>query len=110
MIYSFIPARAGSSRLKDKNYLMLGSKRLFEWSIDIADKSDEVDKIIFSTDSDKYINYAKSIKLKKDLVIDKRNKKNSGQNIKIYDYLKEDFLKDNNYLDNEDYILMLLPT
>ena len=74
MIYSFIPARAGSSRLKDKYYLMLGSKRLFEWSIDIADKSDEVDKIIFSTDSDKYINYAKSIKLKKDLIIDKRNK------------------------------------
>ena len=30
MIYAFIPARSGSKRLKDKNYLMLKDKRLFE--------------------------------------------------------------------------------
>jgi len=110
MIYSFIPARAGSTRLKDKNFLMLENKRLFEWSIDIANKSKEVDKIIFSTDSDKYINYANSIQLSKELIIDKRSKKNSSKNIKIYDYLKNDFLKENKYLNDGDYILMLLPT
>jgi len=110
MIYSFIPARAGSTRLKDKNFLLLENKRLFEWSIDIANKSKEVDKIIFSTDSDKYINYANSIQLSKELIIDKRSKKNSSKNIKIYDYLKNDFLKENKYLNDGDYILMLLPT
>ena len=28
MIYAFIPARSGSTRLKDKNFLMLKDKRL----------------------------------------------------------------------------------
>ena len=62
MIYAFIPARSGSKRLKDKNYLMLKDKRLFEWSIECANNTKKIEKIIFSTDSNKYIEYAKSIR------------------------------------------------
>ena len=110
MIYGFIPARSGSSRLKDKNFLMLESKRLFEWSVETANKSTEIQKIIFSSDSDKYIEYTKSIKLNKELIIDKRSSANATNNTKIYEYLKGDFLKNNVYLKDDDYILMLLPT
>ena len=53
MIYAFIPARAGSTRLIDKNFLMLKNKRLFEWSMNTANESKEVNKIIFSSDSNK---------------------------------------------------------
>ena len=48
MIYAFIPARAGSSRLRDKNYLEFKGKVLFEWSIEAANKTSLIDKIIFS--------------------------------------------------------------
>ena len=48
MIYAFIPARAGSTRLIDKNFLILENKRLFEWSMNTANESKEVNKIIFS--------------------------------------------------------------
>jgi CMP-N-acetylneuraminic acid synthetase len=110
MIYAFIPARAGSTRLIDKNFLILKNKRLFEWSMNTANESKEVNKIIFSSDSNKYIEYANSINLNKDLIIDKRSSENSTKNTKIYDYLKGDFLKNNKYLNEKDFILMLLPT
>ena len=110
MIYAFIPARSGSTRLKDKNYLMLKDKRLFAWSIETANSAKNIDKIIFSSDSKKYIDYASSLKLKKELIIDKRSDINSGTNTKIYDYLKGDFLDNNSYLDKKDSLVMLLPT
>ncbi len=110
MIYAFIPARSGSTRLKDKNYLDLKGKKLFEWSIEAANKSNKVDKIIFSTDSKKYIEYVKTINLTKELIIDTRNNENSSSNKKIYDYLCNDFLDNNSFLKDDDLILMLLPT
>ena len=51
MIYGFIPARSGSTRLKDKNFLELKGKKLFEWSIEAANRASKIDKIIFSSDS-----------------------------------------------------------
>ena len=38
MIYAFIPARSGSKRLANKNILMLKNKRLFQWSVEFANK------------------------------------------------------------------------
>ena len=110
MIYAFIPARAGSTRLKDKNYLDLKGKKLFEWSIEAANKANKVDKIIFSTDSKKYIEYMKTVNLTKELILDIRNDENSSSNKKIYDYLCNDFLDNNSFLEDDDLILMLLPT
>lgn len=110
MIYAFIPARSGSKRLKDKNYLMLKDKRLFEWSIECANNTEKIEKIIFSTDSNKYIEYAKSIRLDKELIIDYRSDLNSSSETKIFDYLKSDFIKNNTYLNKNDSLLMLLPT
>lgn len=110
MIYAFIPARSGSTRLKNKNILLLNNKRLFEWSIELAGRVNEIDKIIFSTDSNQYISYANSLKLNKELIIDKRKNINASSNKKIFDYLKGDFLQNNDYLEDDDYLLMLLPT
>ena len=110
MIYAFIPARSGSKKIKDKNYLMLKDKRLFEWSIECIIILKKIEKIIFSTDSNKYIEYAKSIRLDKELIIDYNQTPNSSSEIKIFDYLKSDFIKNNTYLNENDSLLMLLPT
>jgi len=110
MIYAFIPARSGSTRLKDKNFLMLKEKRLFEWSVDTANSAKSIDKIIFSSDSKKYIDYVSSLKLEKELIIDHRSDLNSSDNTKIYDYLKGDFLQNNSFINENDSIVMLLPT
>ena len=47
-----IPARAGSTRLKDKNIFPLGNKPLIRWMTEAVIKSDCFDDILISTDSD----------------------------------------------------------
>ena len=57
-IVAIIPARKGSKRLKNKNGILLGNKKLFEYSIDAAKCSKYIDKIIFSTDSEEWLKLA----------------------------------------------------
>ena len=52
-ILAIIPARAGSKRIKDKNFLDLGGKPLITWTIEAAKKSKYIDHIYVSTDSEK---------------------------------------------------------
>lgn len=47
-----IPARAGSTRLKDKNIYPLAGKPLIRWTTEAVVSSDVFDKVIISTDSD----------------------------------------------------------
>lgn len=48
-----IPARKGSKRLKNKNFLKLNGKTLLEHTIEFAKKVNRTDSIIVSTDSTK---------------------------------------------------------
>ena len=47
-----IPARGGSTRLKDKNIHPLGDKPLIRWMTEAVVESESFDSIIISTDSD----------------------------------------------------------
>ena len=49
-----IPARSGSTRIKDKNIYPFKGKPLMAWTIEAAKKSGMFDKIIVSTDSEEY--------------------------------------------------------
>ena len=52
-IAAFIPARAGSKRLKNKNTLDLGSKPLVAWTMDAAIEARHIDNIYVSSDDPK---------------------------------------------------------
>jgi len=58
-ILAIIPARKGSKGIKDKNIYMFNSKPLMFWTFQAAQKSKFLDKVIFSSDSEKYISIAK---------------------------------------------------
>ena len=47
-----IPARGGSTRLKDKNIYPLGGKPLIRWTTEAVVNSGVFDKVLISTDSD----------------------------------------------------------
>jgi N-acylneuraminate cytidylyltransferase/CMP-N,N'-diacetyllegionaminic acid synthase len=94
-IWAMIPARSGSS-LKDKNIKNLKGKPLIYYSIDTAFKSKCFDKIIFSSDSQKYINIALSIN--KNLEIHKRNSKISSSTASEYSVFKDYIDKNQNLL------------
>ena len=46
-----IPARAGSKRLKNKNFLIFNDKSLMERTITFSKKINNIDQIIVSSDS-----------------------------------------------------------
>ena len=58
-VWAFIPARSGSKSIKNKNILKLNGKPLIAHSISHAKKLKSIQKIIFSSDSLKYIKIAK---------------------------------------------------
>jgi N-acylneuraminate cytidylyltransferase len=58
-IWALIPARSGSKNLKNKNIKLLKGKPLIDYSLMTAKKSPLISKVIFSSDSLKYISLAK---------------------------------------------------
>jgi CMP-N,N'-diacetyllegionaminic acid synthase len=52
MKVAVIPARAGSTRLKNKNIYPLGGKPLIRWTVEAVVESGVFDKIVVSTDGD----------------------------------------------------------
>jgi len=108
IIYAVVPARSLSQRFKNKNIALLGKTPLFMHSINFAKKLKFVSKIIFSTDSKKYI---QKIKKKTNIIIHKRSKKASSNFAMEEDILQDiikDFKKKNIQLPNG--ILWLRPT
>ena len=55
---AIIMARSGSSGLKNKNIKMINNKPLIYYTIKFAKKLKFIDKLIFSTDSKKYLKIA----------------------------------------------------
>jgi len=86
---AFIPARSGSKRLPNKNVKMLGHMPLVCWTLKAFLDSQCFDEVIFSSDSERYwdiVNeYISSEKLKFHL----RTERESGDKIKIFDYIKD---------------------
>ena len=85
-ICAIIPARFGSKIVKNKNILKINGKYSFYYSIKASQKSKYIEKIVFSTDSNLYLNLAK--KFKPD-ILHLRSKKNSRGNSTDLDFLKE---------------------
>jgi CMP-N-acetylneuraminic acid synthetase len=57
---AIIPARSGSKRVKDKNIYPFNGKPLMAWTIETALNSGVFDKVMVSTDSEKYAQIAKN--------------------------------------------------
>lgn len=111
-IWAFIPARSGSRSIRDKNIKKINSVPLLIYSINTAlnlKKRKVVDKIIFSSDSIKYINLVK--KISNLVIIDRRLKKYSTASSTDLDVFRY-FLKKNEkkYAYLPEFFLHLRPT
>lgn len=85
----FIPAREGSSRLKNKNLKKINNKTLTEITINQAKKTKIFSDIILSTDSNKIFNIGKKLSV----TCMKRSKINSRNNSTTDAALKETISK-----------------
>ena len=110
----FIPARSGSTRVKNKNIRLIKNRPLIYWSVSKAIKSKMFNKIIFSSDSEKYfkilVKFLKKDKINyKNLTFDKRDNLHTKTKSKIFDYLKNDLIQKFN-LGKNDLLVQMLPT
>ncbi len=105
---TFIPARAGSKGLRNKNLQKINGKTLLETTINFIKKINLKKNFIFvSTDSDKYANLSKKLGVNSSFL---RSKKNSNSNSLIDDSILE-FLNHKDFLNyNFETLILLLPT
>ena len=92
-IWAFIPARAGSKSIKNKNIKKINSIPLLIYSLKTAlslKKKNLIDEVIFSSDSERYIELVKKYSNK--IKIDYRMKKDATDNATDLDVFKS-FLK-----------------
>lgn len=85
-ICAVIPARSGSKQIKDKNILKFGGKPSLYYSLKAARVCKKINKVLFTSDSKRYINIAK--KYNPDF-LHLRSKKNSSSKSTDLDFLKE---------------------
>lgn len=96
---AIIPARSGSKGLPDKNIKEICGKTLIEIAAINAQKTQIIDGIFFTSDSQKYIDIYKKLNLNKDVTFDyKRPKKISDDTASSSEYILDclNFLKEKN--------------
>ena len=107
-IIAVIPARSGSKGVPDKNIRNLAGKPLIAYSITAAKNAGLIDRIIVSTDSEKYADFAREYGAEVPFI---RPNKYSKDDSTDYDFVKHllDWLADNEG-STPDYIIHLRPT
>lgn len=106
-VLAIIPAREGSKGVKNKNIKSLNGKPLILYTIEEAKKSDQIDKIVVSTDSTEIADLSKIHGVEVPFI---RPKKLSTDSSLTYDVVKHclEYYKSNG--DHFDIILLLQPT
>ncbi len=104
-IYAFVPARAGSERVKNKNIKLLNNRPLIEYTLDLIKKSKNIDKTYISTDIK---DFNKFVSLNKNTEVIKRPASISKSNSLDIDWVMHLLTKIKN--DLPDIIVLLRPT
>lgn len=107
-ICSIIPARAGSKSVPDKNIRLLAGRPLIAYSITVARLTNNINRVLVSTDSEQYASIAKEYGAEVPFL---RPAKISGDNSSDYGFIKHalDWMQDNEEYQPE-YIVHLRPT
>jgi CMP-N,N'-diacetyllegionaminic acid synthase len=107
-IMAVIPARSGSKGVPDKNIRELSGKPLIAYSIMAAQKTDLIDRIIVSTDSEQYGSLAKGYGAEVPFIRPIKYSKDDSTDYDFVKHLLDWLIKNEDYI--PDYIIHLRPT
>ncbi len=107
-VYSIIPARAGSKSIPDKNIRLLAGKPLIAYSIAAARLTNDIDRVLVTTDSEQYAGIAREYGAEVPFL---RPAEISSDSSGDYEFIKHalDWMQDNEGYQPE-YIVHLRPT
>lgn len=104
---AIITARSGSKGIKDKNIKLLNGKPLMVYSIDAALESKMFDRVMVSTDSEKYAEISKKYGAEVPFL---RSAENSGDTSGSWDVVKEVLKRYEKSGERFDTVCLLQPT
>lgn len=107
-ILAFIPARAGSKRIPDKNIKPLNNKPLIAYTIESAKKSKYINRIVVSTDSEKIAAVAEKYGAEAPFLRPKEISKSDSTEMQFFEHALNWFSENENY--QPDLIILLYPT
>jgi len=105
---AIVPARSGSKRVPHKNIKTLAGKPLLVWTLEACVEVRKINTVILSTDSMEYWDIAKDHVRSDKLILDYRDAEEAGDNIKIFDYLKDK--RDKIFGERNGAFILALPT
>lgn len=97
-VLAVIPARSGSKSVRDKNIRLIAGKPMFAYSIEHGLKTPDIDRVIVSTDSERYAKIAKEYGAEVPFIRPKEYATDTSLDIDVFRHALM-YLKD-----NEDYI------
>lgn len=106
--WAIIPARSGSKGIKNKNIKLFMDIPLLAHSINFAKKLKFIDKILVSTDSEKYKKISLSFGAEVPFLRSKKNSRSNSMEEHVLEDIRIKLLKNN--IDPPDNILWLRPT
>jgi CMP-N,N'-diacetyllegionaminic acid synthase len=104
---AIVPARSGSKGLPDKNIKSISGKPLMAWSIEAGLKSKYIDKLIVSTDSEKYAEIAKYFGAEVPFIRPNKISTDTSSRKDVIKHALDFFIRKNKLY---DYIVFLEPT
>jgi len=107
-VLGIIPARSGSKGIPGKNIAVIGSKPLIAWTIEIAKQAKNLDKIIVSTDSEKYASICKNYNVEVPFLRPPELSSDEATSEDVVIHTLKWMKKNEHY--QPDYILYLQPT
>ena len=107
-ILGIIPARGGSKRIKNKNIRLFAGKPLKAWSIESALKSNSIDRVLVSTDSEEIAKIANEYGAEVPFLRPKELAEDTVATEPVVKHAYEWLIKNENY--TADAIVLLMPT
>lgn len=107
-IMAFIPARAGSKRVPNKNIKSLCGKPLISYTIEAAKKSRHINRIVVSTDSEDIAAVAKDCGAEVPFLRPGNISQSDSTEMQFFEHALDWFESNENYM--PDLIVLLYPT
>ena len=107
-VLGIVPARSGSKEIPGKNITIVGTKPLIAWTLEIAKRAKSLDKIIVSTDSEKYASICKNYNVEVPFLRPPELSSDKATSEDVVIHALKWMKKNEKY--HPDYILYLQPT
>lgn len=107
-ILAFIPARAGSKRVENKNIRLLNGQPLIAYTIEAAKRSLSINRIVVSTDSEEIASVARQYGSEVPFLRPKEISQSDSTEMQFFEHALDWFLENENY--EPDLMVLLYPT